>query len=158
MKKFRARAVDCSSANQQIMASRDSSRLLRTMFRLLKSGNFKLQAKPEVVFLNESGIDAEGLTRELCHMVMACLRDGKGDITLFKGVIGHLLPVHKQYLASKYFLYAGTLIAHAVLHAGFGLVGLAKVIKEYTGSGMFLPVPEKQIIFACNSYSFIFMF
>ena len=80
MKEFCARAIDSSSADQQIMASCDPSRVLRTMFRLLKSGNFKLQAKPEVVFLGESGIDAEGLTRELCHMVMACLRDGKGDL------------------------------------------------------------------------------
>ena len=44
----------------------------------------------------------EGLTRELCHMVMAALRDGKGDIRLFEGVIGHLLPIHNElYLASN---------------------------------------------------------
>jgi hypothetical protein len=42
------------------------------------------------------------------------------------------MPVHnEQYLASQYFVYARKLIAHAVLHAGLGLVGLAKVIKEY---------------------------
>ena len=77
-------------------------------------------------------MDAEGFTRELCHMVMAALRDGKGDIRFFEGAIGHLLPVHNElYLASKYFEYAGKLIAHAVIHAGFGLVGLSRVVVEY---------------------------
>ena len=74
----------------------------------------------------------EGLTRELCHMVMAALRDGKGDIRLFEGVIGHLLPIHNElYLALKYFEYAGKLIADAVIVAGFGLVGLSRVVVEY---------------------------
>jgi hypothetical protein len=74
------------------------------MFQMLKCGNFNLQAKPDVIFTDEAGIDAEGLTRELCHMVMATLRDGKGDIMLFEGVVGHLIPVHnEQYIASKIF-------------------------------------------------------
>ena len=102
------------------------------MFRMLKCGNFNLQAKPDVVFSDEAGIDADGLTRELCHMVMTALREGKGDIRLFEGVVGHLLPVHNElYIASKYFEYAGKLIAHAVIHAGFGLVGLSRVVVEY---------------------------
>ena len=39
------------------------------MFRMLKCGNFNLQAKPDVVFSDEAGIDADGLTRELCKEV-----------------------------------------------------------------------------------------
>ena len=31
-----------------------------------------------------------------------------------------------KYVAFKYFDYAGKLIAHSVVHAGFGLVGLSK--------------------------------
>ncbi len=129
---FRDRAVDYSAPEQRIVASHDSSLILRTMFRLLKSGNFNLQAKADVVFSDEAGIDADGLTRELCHMVMASLRDGKGGISLFEGKIDHLIPIHSQeYVASKYFVYAGRLIAHSVIHAGFGLVGLSKAITEY---------------------------
>ena len=102
------------------------------MFRLLKSGNFNLQAKADVVFSDEAVIDAHGLTRELCHMVMASLRDGKGGISLFEGKIGHLIPIHSQeYVASKYFVYTGRLIAHSIIHGGFGLVGLSKAIIEY---------------------------
>ena len=102
------------------------------MFRMLKCGNFNLQAKADVMFSDEAGIDAEGLTREVCHMVMAALRDGKGDIRLFEGVVGHLLPMHNElYIASKYFEYAGRLIAHAVIHAGFRLVGLSRVAVQY---------------------------
>ena len=113
LKEFQDRAVDCAT-DQRIVASHDSSTVLRAMFRMLKSGNFNLQAKPDVTFSDEAEIDTEGLTREQCHMVMAALRDGKGDIRLFEGVIGHLLPIHNElYLASKYFEYAGKLIADA---------------------------------------------
>jgi hypothetical protein len=31
----------------------------------------------------------------------------------------------------KYFEYAGKLIAHTVIHAGFGLVGLSRVVVQY---------------------------
>lgn len=34
-------------------------------------------------------------------------------------------------VASKYFIYAGKLITHSVIHAGFGLAGLSKAIVEY---------------------------
>ena len=47
------------------MASHDSSVILQTMLRLFKCGSFNLQAKPDVVFSDEAGIDADGLTREL---------------------------------------------------------------------------------------------
>ena len=129
---FRARAVDYFLPEQRIVASHDSSVILRTMFRLFKCGSFNLQAKPDVVFSDEAGIDADGLTRELCHMIMASLRDGKSGILLFEGKIDHLIPVHSQeYVASKYFVYAGKLIAHSVIHAGFGLVGLSRAIVQF---------------------------
>lgn len=95
---FRDKAIDCSALEQRIVASHDSSLILRTMFRLIKSGNFEqiVQAKPDVVFSDEASIDADGLTRELCHMIMASMRDGKGGIALFEGKIDHLVPIHSQ--------------------------------------------------------------
>ena len=90
------------------------------------------QNHADVVFSDEAGIDADGLTRELCHVIMASLRDGKSDILLFEGKIDHLIPVHSQeYVASKYFVYAGKLIAHSVTHAGFGLMGLSRAIVQF---------------------------
>ena len=48
-------------------------------------------------------MDADGLTRELCYMVMANMTDGKGGIVLFEGEMDHLVPVHsEEYLASDY--------------------------------------------------------
>ena len=129
---FRERVVDYSVRDQMIRASHDSSNIVRQMFRLLKSGQFIVKAKPNVEFANEAGIDADGLTRELCHIVMATIHDGKGGVQLFEGKIDHLIPVHnEEFIASHYFEYVGKLIAHSVIHAGFGLVGLSRVIAMY---------------------------
>ena len=132
IKEFRERMVNKSALSQIITASHSSSSIVRDMFRLLKRGSLNLQAPSNVIFSDEAGMDAEGLTRELCHMVMANMTDGKGVIVLFEGQIDHLVPVHsEEYTASNYFKYAGKLIAHSVLHAGFGLTGLSRAITEY---------------------------
>ena len=103
--------------------------------RYLKLGQFNLRARPNVVFDGEDGMDADGLTRELCHMIMATMRDGKGGIILFEGQVDHLIPVHnEQYLASQYFKYAGQLIAYSFIHGGFGMTGLSRAIAEYLKS------------------------
>ena len=124
---FRGRVVDYSVPDQMIRASHDSSNIVRQLFRLLKSGQFNVKAKPNVVFANEAGIDADGLTRELCHIVnMATIQDGKGGVQQFEGKTDHLIPVHnKEFIASHYFEYVGKLIADSVIHAGFELVGLS---------------------------------
>ena len=132
MKASREHVVDVNAPVQIIRASHNSSSIVREMFRHLKCGHLKLKAKPNVLFKNEAGMDAEGLTRELCHMVMASMRDGQGGLVLFEGPMNHLVPVHnEEYIASQYFKYAGQLIAHSVIHAGFGLVGLSRAIAKY---------------------------
>lgn len=132
IKEFRERMIDKSVPSQLITASHTSSSVVRDMFQLLKCGRLNLKAEPNVTFINEPGMDADGLTRELCDMVMANMRDGKGGIVLFEGNTDHLVPVHsEEYIASNYFKYAGKLIAHSVLHAGFGLRGLSRAISEY---------------------------
>ena len=89
------------------------------------------------MFDGEDGMDAEGLTRELCHMMISSMRDGKGGIILFEGQIDHLIPVHnEQYLASRYHKYAGQLIAYCFIHAGFGITGLSRAITEYLKTEM----------------------
>ena len=57
---------------------------------------------------------------------MATIQDGKGRVQQFEGKTDHLIPVHnEEFIASHYFEYVGKLIAHSVIHAGFGLVGLS---------------------------------
>ena len=129
---YRESLVDYSVPDQMIRASQDYGNIVRQMFRLIKSGQLNIKAKPNVVFANEAGIDADGLTQELCHMVMATLQDGKGGVQLFEGKTAHLIPVHnEEYIASHYFEYVGKLIGHAVIHAKFGLVGLSRAIAMY---------------------------
>ena len=81
VKEFRDHMVDKYVPEQTIRASHDSN-ILRDMFRYLKSRQFNLRARPNVVFDGEDGMDAEGLTRELCHMIMSSMREGKGGIIL----------------------------------------------------------------------------
>ena len=129
---FRRRVVDYSVPDQMIRESHDSSNIVRQMFRLLKSGQFNVKAKSNVVFANEAGIDTAGLTRELCHIVMATIQDGKGGVQLFEGKTDSLIPVHnEEFIASHFFEYVGKLIAHSVIHTGFGLVGLSRAIAMY---------------------------
>lgn len=74
VKEFRDHMVDKHVPEQTIRASHDSN-ILRDMFRYLKSRQFNLRARPNVVLDGEDGMDAEGLTRELCHMMMSSMRD-----------------------------------------------------------------------------------
>ena len=114
---FRRHVVDAEAPEQMITANHNSSNVVRQMFRYLKCGKLNLKAKPNVEFDNEDCMDAEGLTRELYHMIMGSMRDGDGGIVLFEGILDHLVPVHSQeYVASQYFKYAGQLIAHSVIH------------------------------------------
>ena len=71
VKEFRDHMVE-----QTIRASHDSN-ILRDMFRCLKSRQFNLRARPNVVFYGEDGMEAEGLTRELCHMMISSTLRGR---------------------------------------------------------------------------------
>ncbi len=129
---FKQCAIDSSALEQPIRVTHEPTTILWTMFRLLKSGQFNIKAKPDVMFNNQPGIDANGLTRELCHIILTTIREGINGFQLFEGAADHLIPVHsEEYTASTYFEYAGKLIAHSVLHAGFGFVGLSRAIVEY---------------------------
>ena len=83
VKEFRDHVVDKYFPEQTVRSSHDSN-ILRDMFRYFKSRQCNLRARPNVVFDSEDGMDAEGLTRELCLMMMSSMRDGKGGIILFE--------------------------------------------------------------------------
>lgn len=88
--------IDKSAPAQIITASHSSCSVRRDMFQLLKRGGLHLKATSNVIFRDEEGMDADSLTRELCHMVMANMTGGKGGTVLFKGEMDHLIPVHSE--------------------------------------------------------------
>lgn len=122
------------SQKQMLNVSRGN--LLRQCFRMLKSKQFVLRMAPDVSFIGEDGIDAEGLTREFLTSVNTAIREGERPITLFEGEFPHLVPVHStDLLTSKMFFYAGQLLSYCIAHGGIGFVGLSPVVASYLVHG-----------------------
>ena len=91
-----------------------------------------MRKTPDVTFIGEEGIDANGLTKEFCHLVMNALKNGKGGYILFEGKQDHLVPIIcEEYNQSGYFHYIGMLIAMSVLHGGCGFLGLSRALSSY---------------------------
>lgn len=127
--RYQAKMVSHSPRRQLITVQRSSNNIIRDVLKEYKRGSFDIQKVPDVEFIGEEGIDAKGLTREFSHIIMSCLREGKGRIALFEGEMDHLLPVHcAAYVASNYFSYVGKMIAHSVLHSAIGMVGLSRAL------------------------------
>lgn len=91
-----------------------------------------MRKTPDVTFLGEEGIDANGLTKEFFHIVMNALKNGQGGYILFEGKPDHLVPVIcEEYNQSGYFHYVGKLIAMSVLYCGIGFLGLSRALAKY---------------------------
>ena len=84
--------------DQKQMLNIERGNLLRQCFRMLKSKQLVLRMAPDVSFIGEDGIDAEGLTREFLTSVNTAIREGERPITLFEGEFPHLVPVHSTDL------------------------------------------------------------
>ena len=92
--RYQAKMVSHSPRRQLITVQRSSNNIIRDVLKEYKRGSFDIQKVPDVEFIGEEGIDAKGLTREFSHIMMSCLREGKGGIAFFEGEMDHLLPVH----------------------------------------------------------------
>lgn len=111
---------------------RNEGTILRELFRKLKRRELNIMKTPDITFINEDGIDAEGLSKEFFAMVSAALSGGCGGYTLFEGSPDHLLPViSEEFHQSDYFVYVGKLIGLCVLHGGAGVVGLSRALAVY---------------------------
>ena len=62
-----------NASNQGIYIDRNSGIILRDLFKMLKRGQLDIKKVPDVTFIKEEGIDAEGLTKEFFTLVMDAL-------------------------------------------------------------------------------------
>lgn len=120
------------SCVQELHINRNSDSIIRDLFKKLKRKEIEAKKTPDVNFIGEEGIDAEGLTKEFFSIVMNALKCGTGGYVLFEGSDDHLLPViSEEYHQSGYYKYVGLLIGMSVLHAGFGMTGLSRALSVY---------------------------
>lgn len=118
--------------NQDISVDRQSRIVLGHLFKKLKQGMLDTRKVPDVTFVREEGIDAEGLTNEFFSLVMNALAGGTRGYVLFEGETDHLVPVNsEEFYQSGFFEYDGQLIGMSVLHSNVGLVGLSKALTTY---------------------------
>lgn len=120
--------------------------VLLQCIRLLKQKRLNLTAVPDVRFVNEEGIDAEGLTREFLTCLTTAIKEGEGSMVIFEGEYLHLVPCHNtDLLASRIFFYIGQLMAYSITHAGIAVTGISPTVASFIISG--------NIENACNSMS-----
>ena len=104
--------------------------------RLLKQKRLNLTQSPDINFVGEDGIDAEGLTREFLSLLLCSIREGENKIRLFEGQYPNLVPIHStDYLASRLFYYVGQLIAYSFAHGQIGFVGMSPAICSFLVHG-----------------------
>ena len=94
--------------------------MLRDFFKKFKRGDLDIKKVPDVTFIGDEGIDAEGLTKEFFTLVMNALTSGTG---------GHIK--FEECYQSGYFRFAGQLIAMSVLHRGIDIGGLSGALTIY---------------------------
>ena len=70
---------------QELHVNRHSETIVRDLFKKLKRKDIETKSIPDVTFIGEDGIDAEGLTKELFSIVMNSLKCGTGGYILFEG-------------------------------------------------------------------------
>lgn len=119
---------------QMLNISRE--KVLHQCIRLLKMKKINLSATPDVSFLGEEGIDAEGLTREFFTSLMTAIRVGESGIILFEGEFPNLVPIHStDALHSGLFLMVGQLIAYSFTHSMIPLNGVSPAVACYLVHG-----------------------
>ena len=105
--------------------------MLREFFKKFKRGDLDIKKVPDVTFIGDEGINAEGLTKEFFTLVMNALTGGTGGHIMFGGS-DHLVPViSEECYQSGYFRFVGQLIAMSVLHRGIDIGGLSRALTTY---------------------------
>ena len=124
------------SSSQDIFIIWNSSTFMRDLFKKLKRGELDIAKVPDITFIGEPGIDADGLTKEFFVLVTHALSDGYGGYVLFEGAQDHMVPViSEEFHQSGYFRYVGQLIAMSVVHGGLGMVGVSRALTKYMVTG-----------------------
>ncbi|XP_044167225.1 E3 ubiquitin-protein ligase UPL2-like isoform X1 [Acropora millepora] len=121
-----------NSSSQSILINRNSQLIIRDLFKKLKRKELDVAKVPDITFIGEEGIDADGLTKEFFALVTRALSDGSGGYILFEGGQDHLVPIiSEEFHQSSYFRYVGELIAMSVLHSGLGMVGVSRAVTNF---------------------------
>lgn len=121
-----------NSSSQSILINRNSQLTIRDLFKKLKRKQLDIAKVPDITFIGEEGIDADGLTKEFLALVTRALSDGSGGYILFEGGQDHLVPIiSEEFHQSSYFRYVGELIAMSVLHSGLGMVGVSRAVTNF---------------------------
>ena len=106
--------------------------MLRDFFKKFKRSDLDIKKVPDVTFIGDEGINAEGLTKEFFTLVMTALTSGTGGHIMFEGGSDHLVPViSEECYQSGYFRFVGQLIAMSVLHRGIDIGGLSRALTTY---------------------------
>ena len=93
-----------SLGTQEILINRQCGIMLRDLFSKFNRSDLDIKKVPDVTFIGEEGIDAEGLTKEFFTLVMNALTSGTGGYIMFEGGSDHLMPViSEEYYQSVYF-------------------------------------------------------
>ena len=106
--------------------------MLQDFFKKFKRGDLGIKKVPDVTFIGDEGIDAEGVTKEFFTLAMNALTRGTGGHTMFEGGSDHLVPViSEECYQSGYFRFVGQLIAMSVLHSSIDIGGLSRALTIY---------------------------
>ena len=121
-----------SLGTQEILINCQCGIMLRDLFKKLKRGDLDIKKVPDVTFISEEGIDAEGFTKEFFTLVMNASTSGNGGYIMFEGGSDHLVPVFSgEYYQSGYFRFVRQLIVVSLLRTGIGIVGLSRALTKY---------------------------
>ncbi|CAH3194206.1 unnamed protein product [Porites evermanni] len=97
-----------SLGTQEILINHQCGIMLRDLFKKFKRDDLDIKKVPDVTFVGEEGIDAEGLTKEFFTLVMNALTSGTGGYIMSEGGSDHLVPViSEEYHQSGYFRFVG---------------------------------------------------
>ena len=84
MEIFTAKILKRNLPRQNVSVDRQSGMIVRDLFKMMKRGEMDIRRQLGVVFLNEDGLDASGLTKEWLNLIMDSMATGKGGLILFE--------------------------------------------------------------------------
>lgn len=132
------RSITKTEKTEFITFNRMHRSILQQLMKIYKGAKLSLQKSPDIHFEGEIAADVGGPTREFFHVAMNSLFkvDPLFRFALFTGERGHYVPhCNMDALSSGCFQMVGKLLAHSILHGGFGLPGLAPAVTKYLVCG-----------------------
>ena len=135
LQEFIAQAVKPFGMELEIQVSRNTD-LLKQVIRKYKHPAFDITKPLCVEFVNELALDGGGVSREFFHLLMERLKSLEGDLRLFEGHDGHLVPIHDyDVMSGGLFVLVRKMILHSILNDCNGVSGLSPAVAAYVVTG-----------------------